>query len=98
MNYDLVIELLEKWAENGPEKYRSLGICGNLDWVFNDIGLGLYDILQPLWLDWEHYSGISVNPVPGKYRFDDSDKWIGKEGELRKDLCRHLAEKFKEMS
>lgn len=95
MKYDCVIELLEEWAVNGaPIKF--MGICGNLDRRF-DFEFDVYLLLRDLWKDWEHYTGDAMYPVPGIYSLKP-DKWIGEYGELRKDLCRHLAKKFKEMS
>jgi len=77
-----------------------LGVCNE----FNDfVGHSKVTLMYPsMFLTWDNHSGDNTYPVPhpdgAKEGFLNTKKslWKGQQGELRKDLCKHLVKCFKE--
>jgi hypothetical protein len=68
------------------------GVCYNLD-VYVGRCFNAYDFVETYCIDWEHFSGESMFPVPRKLDLF-SPKWIGEQLELRQSLCKHLLTKL----
>lgn len=77
------------------------GLCSNFLFFLED----LEDtwIVENVFPNWEHFSGIASCPIPDpdgrrdpyavyQHNKDNVSLWQGKYGELRKDLARHIAE------
>jgi hypothetical protein len=70
------------------------GLCFNLDRYVGRF-FNSYNFIEINCIDWEHFSGEALFPVPCKFcKFDCSNKWVGKQLELRQSLCKHLLTKL----
>jgi hypothetical protein len=67
------------------------GVCYNLDENSDDF-FNAYTFVEINCVDWEHFSGESMFPVPCKLDF--LPKWIGEQLEFRQSLCKHLLTKL----
>lgn len=89
---------LRKWGNGGTPKDVWMGICGNLA---RAISIGWTPYIGILSTGWPQYSGVYSTPVPHPdfpdaaegYEFSE-DKWSGEYGELRRSLCRYIADKI----
>lgn len=77
----------------GKIEFTNCGICSNA-------GEGIDDLytLRMYFETWKHYSGNTIFPVPDpegnvspvSIYSSTRNMWVGKYGELRKDLVRHI--------
>ena len=95
------IESLEAWAISGAP-WPTLGICANLDIAINCKDIDWYFVVECAARSWPRYSGNPSYPVPAvsyltpKAAFEEEALWEGVYGELRRDLCKHIANYLKE--
>jgi hypothetical protein len=92
------INYLESLAAGEMPKMPEYGLCENFCDKFR------VHLPEELVKDWEHYSGDLDYWVPATRKglepyeqyYKTRNLWIRKQGELRRDLCRHIARKIKE--
>jgi len=92
-----IIKYLRDLADGGMPGHKGLGLCSNLEWF-----AGGHIHLSPKFKSWPHYSGMLVYPVPATNKGLTAEiqyhrhigLWIGKQGKLRRDLCRHIADEM----
>ena len=90
------IESLEEWAIS-EATFSSMGICANLSVVHECRDIDWHFVVGCAARSWPHYSGNPVYPVPShiysspEAAFEEEKLWEGSYGELRKDLCKHIA-------
>ena len=95
-------EVLENILVNGV-KDPSCGICYELDTQL-DIDIDPVVWTKNACVDWKHYSGNRMFPVLNEVAglsnleiyMKTSNLWVGKQGELRRSLVRHLIKKCEE--
>ena len=87
-----------------PEN-RYAGICKEVGYLFSNIYYPLNgsDFITPFLESWDHYTGSSMYPVPHDdlHSMDayhlSNDLWGNSPyGDMRRDLCRHIAMKIRE--
>lgn len=103
----VIITQLELWgAKKGKPRYEHAGICLNI----NRAGFAGSDALvREYCKDWPHFSGNERYPVrspiadnagrlTGAFKAYDTYRLWGnsKYGNMRRDLCRHIATKLRE--
>ena len=94
------IEALETWAVSGAP-LTNVGICSNLDSAIYCEDIYWCFVVECAARSWPHYSGSLAYPVPlhgrlPKAAFEEEALWEGVYGELRRDLCKHIANYLKE--
>lgn len=102
-NVNEVIEYLEYLADGGDPYSSDRGLCVHLGCMFGD---EYWDIPSLYCKSWEHYSGIISYPVPAPdggcpkevfWRRPRENNWGDNPyGNLRRDLCRHIAKCLRE--
>lgn len=103
----IVVEILEDLIENDlNSKFMynpRFGICMNLNaavesqFTYDFTSLG-YSIVTQLGLGWPKHSGDPSYPILLESKGEGSSRWSGNALEMRKDLCRYLVAKIKELS
>ena len=95
------IESLEEWATSGAPSL-AIGVCTNLDIAIKCKDIDWYFVVGCAARSWPYYSGNPAYPVPligystpGE-AFEEAGLWKGVYGELRRDLCKHVANYLKE--
>ena len=94
------IESLETWAVSGAP-FTNVGVCANLAFNIECVDIDWYFVVGCAARSWPHYSGNSAYPVPlhsrlPKEAFEEEALWEGVYGELRRNLCKHIANYLKE--
>jgi len=92
-----IIKYLRELADGGMPKNKIVGLCSNLDGF-----AGGYISISDYYESWPHYSGHWNYPVPATRKgfspFAQYQSrrglWIRKQGKLRRDLCRHIADEM----
>lgn len=99
----VAIESLEAWAIS-EAPLSALGICTNLDIAIDCKDIDWYFVVGCAARSWPHYSWNPVYPIPligystPEEAFEKEGLWKGTYGELRRDLCKHIASYLKEGS
>jgi len=93
-----IIKHLRWLADGGMPSFPRSGVCLELRERFS---IGHIE-LEQFFASWKHRSNDPVYPVPSgnkkydayKYYYYSNNKWGGKQGKLRRDLCRHIADEM----
>lgn len=71
------------------------GVCANIEAISKGRIDGI-SFVRTYCRSWAHFSGDDVYPVLGYGQYKcDKTMWEDEQGELRRDLCRHLIERVK---
>jgi len=95
-----LIEHLEALGEGKEVLFKYLGLCSE---IHDLTGMNALKLLKEYFKTWEHYSGDEIYPVPSTNKncsaeeyYDSSfNLWSGKQGKLRRSLCRHIAKEMR---
>lgn len=103
---------LEAWSKpNSHPPISKVGICGNLHFILTSKSqragryyMRAWDPLLDLMVQWPHFSGDPEYPIPSptpdysarKFYEATEEKWYGRSGELRRDLCAFLAPRIEQ--
>ena len=93
---EAAIKSLEAWAIS-EAPLSALGICTNLDIAIDCKDIDWYFVVGCAARSWPHYSWNPVYPIPligystPEEAFEKKGLWKGAYGELRRDLCKHIA-------
>ena len=72
------------------------GICNAVDNTFGDKIFWVYGLISNYSKGWEHYSGDHPYPIPcTQEQRRQSNYWVGKYGDLRRDLCLFIAKQLR---
>lgn len=88
----LLAEHLRSLASGGHPLNTYWGICSEIRSSFGEAGERL---VKKHFKSWTKFSGSEDYPVGGMEEFNRVDNlWIGKSGQLRRSLCRHIAKQL----
>lgn len=96
---DEVVKHLRMLAKGGEPRNKDHGLCSE---IFASFGQPEWRIIRPHFSSWEHFSGSRDFPVPSthkhynalEYYMKFKQKWLRKQGRLRRDLCTHIADQL----
>ena len=99
----VVIDYLRELQNGADPDTSEYGICTNLsDKEFNCIHGDTVSFVAMYAKSWDRYSGISSYPIscgvetPSDQYWGTFDLWVGEYGDLRRDLCGHIADRLEE--
>lgn len=99
-----IIKTLREWGSGQETPLAYVGLCRNLQTLWNLSDARADDLLQEAFRSWSHYSGSWKYPAPdpeapsskaaaSKIYYDSRDLWEDSPyGNLRRELCLHVAD------
>ena len=99
-----IIKTLREWGSGQETPFDYVGLCRNLQILWNLPDAQADDLLQEAFRSWSHYSGSRKYPVPApeapfdkvaasSIYYNTQNLWDDSPyGNLRRELCLHIAD------